>query len=124
VKLLLDGHIKKATIPALRSRCPGVDAIHIADWREGIFRTAEDSEILQACLEEARIFVTYDLRTIPNLLRRWAAEDRSHAGVIFGDGHSVPPNDPAAIATALATILKEISTSEMTNVIRYLRRSG
>jgi hypothetical protein len=122
VKLLLDGHIKKAAGPALQRRCLGVDVVHIADWRGGVLRTAEDADILIACFEENRVLVTYDQRTIPNLLRRWAAEERSHAGVIFGDSDSVTASDPGAIAAALSVLIKEVSGSDMTNVVRYLRR--
>jgi hypothetical protein len=122
VRLLLDAHIKKAAVSALEGRCPGVDAVHIADWHGGVFRTAEDPEILMTCFEEERVLVTYDQRTIPNLLRRWAAEERSHAGVIFGDSGSVPGNDPGAIAEALSALIGEVSGSDMTNVVRYLRR--
>ena len=122
MKLLLDSHIKKAAVTALERRCPELHVLHIADWRGGVFRTADDADILIACAEEGRVFVTYDQRTIPGLLRRWAAEDRSHAGVIFGDSDSVPANDPGAVAVALSALVKELGGSDMTDVVRYLRR--
>jgi uncharacterized protein DUF5615 len=122
VKLLLDGHIKKAASPALQRLCPGCETAHISDWHGGLLRTSEDEDILVACFEENRVLVTYDQRTIPGLLRRWAAEERSHAGVIFGDNDSVPPSDPGAVAAALSALIKEVTGSDMTNVVRYLRR--
>jgi hypothetical protein len=122
VKLLLDGHIKKAAVPALQSRCLGLEVIHISDWQGGLFRTADDQEILTTCFQENRVFVTYDQRTVPGLLRRWAAEERSHAGVIFGDSDSVPANNPGAVAAALSDFIQELSESDLTNVVRYLRR--
>jgi len=122
VKVLLDGHIKKAAVPALRSRCPDVEVVHISHWQGGLFRTAADADILTACFHESRVFVTYDQRTVPGLLRRWAAEERPHAGVIFGDSDSVPPNNPGAVAAALSALIQEVSGSDLTNVIRYLRR--
>jgi hypothetical protein len=123
VKLLLDGHIKKAAGPVLQRRSSGLDVIHIANWRGGLFRTADDEDILVACAEENRVFVTYDLRTIPGLLRRWALEERSHAGVIFGDRASVPPNDPGAVASALLSLFRDLREANMTNVVRFLRRA-
>jgi len=122
VKLLLDGHIKKAACPALQRLCPGCEAVHISDWQGGLFRTSENEDILVACFEENRVLITYDLRTVPGLLRRWAAEERSHAGVIFADSDSVPASDPGAVATALSALIQEITGSDMTNVVRYLRR--
>jgi len=122
VKLLLDGHIKKAALAALRRYCPGLDVFHIADWRSGAYRTEADAEILAACLHENRTFVTYDLRTIPGLLRDWAAQERSHAGVIFGDAGSVPPNNPGTVAASLSDLVEDSSDDDMTNVIRFLQR--
>jgi len=58
VKLLLDGHIKKAAVAALQRRCPGIEVAHLADWRGGVFRTAPDADILGACFEEGRSFVS------------------------------------------------------------------
>jgi len=122
VKLLLDGHIKKAVVPALQRRRPGVDVFHIADWQDGLYRAAEDADILQACFAESRVLVTYDQRTISGLLRRWAADERPHAGVIFGDNDSVPANDPGGVAAALSDFIQTASGLDMTNVVRYLRR--
>jgi len=121
VKLLLDGHIKKAAVTALQKRCSGLEVAHLADWRGGSFRTAQDADILAACFEEGRSFVSYDQRTIPGLLRQWAAEERPHAGVIFGDSNTVPANDPGAVAKALAALIDEVSGLDMTNAILYLR---
>ena len=122
MKLLLDCHIKSAASAALEHLCPGVDIAHIADWQGGDFRAAADNDILLACSKDGRVFVTYDQRTIPGLLRRWAATEKSHAGVIFGDVDSVPPNNPGAVAAALCSWLNEISTAaDMTNIVRFLK---
>ena len=121
MRLLLDDHVKKATVGALQRRCPGLDVVHLAAWQAGAYRTAEDELILRACFEEGRSLVSYDQRTIPDLLRRWAAEERPHAGVIFGDSNTVPANDPGAVARALAALVQEFSSSEMINTVLYLR---
>ena len=73
MKLLLDVHVAKATIGALAKAAPAVRVEHVADWRRGGLRAASDGEILSACHEERRVFLTFDLRTIPGLLRHWAA---------------------------------------------------
>ena len=124
MKLLLDSHIKKATIQALSRRCAQLDAVHIADWREGALRTAEDEDILVACYQDNSTFITYDQRTVPGLLRRWAMAQRSHSGVIFGGSDSVPANDPGAVAGAIAALTQEMGSCDMTNVVRYMRRPG
>jgi hypothetical protein len=123
VRLLLDGHIAKAAVTALRRFAPRLDVAHVAEWRGGAFRTAEDAAILAACFEEGRSFITYDQRTIPDLLRQWAAEEKPHGGVIFGDNNTVPPDDPGAVARAIAGLAQRTAGAEMTNVVLYMRRS-
>ena len=121
VRLLLDSHIDKAVVSALRRICPAADVAHLADWHGGRFRTAEDAVILAACVQDGRVFVTYDQRTIPGLLRLWAEERRAHAGVFFADSDTVPPDRPGAVAEAVRLLVEELSGRDTTNVVRYLR---
>lgn len=79
---------------------------------------------LTACAQEGRVWLTCDQRTIPDLLRQWAAEQRPHAGVVFGDRHTVPPNDAGAVAAALVRLVFEIANADTTNLIRHLRNAG
>lgn len=123
VRLLLDSHITKATLPALKRRAPELAAEHIADWRPSAFIDADDAEILAVCFEEGRVLVTYDQRTVPGLLRAWAKEERSHAGVIFGDRNTVPPDDAGAVAASIMALVAEIGEAQTTNLVRYLRRA-
>lgn len=120
MKLLLDVHVAKAAIGALRKVTPQVQAEHISQWRGGAFLLADDAEILAACHAEKRVLITYDLATIPDLLRRWMAEDRPHSGVVFGDENTVRPNAPAEVASAIASLTKEIGNTETTNLVRFL----
>jgi hypothetical protein len=121
VKLLFDVHVAKATVAALRKIAPQIQAEHIASWRNGALLHADDEEILATCREERRLFVTYDMATIPDLLRCWMAEERSHAGVIFADENSVRPNSPGEVARALSALAQEIGHADTTNLIRFLR---
>ena len=121
MKLLLDVHIAKATIGALAKAAPAVRAEHVSDWRKGSLRAASDAEILAACHQEGRAFLTFDLRTIPGLLRHWAAEGRDHSGVIFADANNLRPNSPAAVAAAVAALAAEIGSASTENMVRFLR---
>jgi len=116
VKLLLDVHVAKATLGALRKAAPQIHAEHIAQWRGGTLLAADDGEILAACHTERRVFLTCDMATIPDLLRRWAAEDRPHSGVVFGDDNTVQPNSPAEVASAVAALAREIGSADTTNL--------
>lgn len=123
MKLLLDVHIAKAAIGALRKVAPHVHAEHISQWRGGAFLRADDADILAACHAERRVLITYDLATIPDLLRGWMAEDRPHSGVVFGDENRVKPNSPREVASAIASLAREIGTADTTNLVRHLRRA-
>ena len=65
MKLLLDVHVAKAVLGALRKTAPSVQAEHISQWRHGALLTADDEAILAACYPEERMLLTYDLATIP-----------------------------------------------------------
>ena len=121
MKLLLDSHIKRAVVEALRRRAPHLEAVHLAHWRRGTFLDAADADILAACYEERRVWLTYDQQTIPDLLRQWAADERPHAGVFFADRNTVSPNDVGALAAAITELASEIGASDTTNLVRYLR---
>ena len=122
MKILLDVHIAKAAIGALRKSTPGIDAEHISQWRGGMFLRADDEEILAACHTEKRVLVTYDMATIPDLLRRWMAEGRSHSGVVFADENTVRPNVPSEVARAVASLAKRHGKADTTNLVRHLSR--
>ena len=121
MRLLLDCHIARGTIGALRPRLPSLHVEHLATWWSGQFLRGSDEDILAMCHSQKRVLVTYDLRTIPNLLRMWATEQRSHSGIIFGDEQSIKPSQPGVVAGALARIVKELGNAETTNLIRFLR---
>ena len=118
--LLLDCHIPKLTVKTLRSKAGFLQIEHLVDWRSGAFLRSSDEDILTACHEEGRTFVTFDLRTIPDLLRHWAAEERPHSGVIFVDDKTFRPNSPA-FASALAALATEYRSTGMLNIVRFLR---
>src|SRR5947209_10240886 len=82
LRLLLDIHIKPVVatqVLRIRPECPIESLLR---WHDGAYRTATDTEILEAAHRESSTLVTYDRRTIPLLLRNWALRDRPHAGVI------------------------------------------
>ena len=121
MKLLFDCHVAKATLGALRKITPGIHAEHLSHWRGGAFLRAGDEEILGACHEERRVLLTYDQATIADVLRRWAAEERPHSGVVFADENTVKANVPANVAFAVAALAREIGNADTTNLVRYLR---
>jgi predicted nuclease of predicted toxin-antitoxin system len=124
VKLLFDVHVAKAAVAAFRKIAPQIQAEHIVHWHNGTFLQADDNEILAACRAENRVLVTYDMATIPDLLRRWISEERPHSGVFFADENTIRPNNPGEVAAAVAALAKEIGNADTTNLVRFLRLAG
>lgn len=79
----------------------------LRDWHEGSFLSREDEDILTAAMSEGRALVTYDVRTIPPLLRRWAEAELPHAGVVLVSAKAFPHGDVRRLARALERLCEE-----------------
>jgi hypothetical protein len=80
MRLLLDAHLSGARVGGqLRERGHDVRALNEERAAEGL----DDEQVLELARSDRRVLVTHDVRTIPDVLRRWAEAERSHAGVIL-----------------------------------------
>jgi predicted nuclease of predicted toxin-antitoxin system len=120
VQLLLDSHLPRAVAEGLRRA--GIDAMALAEWLGGAFREAEDELILTHAAEEGRVIVTFDRRTVPSLLARWAAGGRSHAGVVLIDEKTIRQDDRRGLIRALQAFVAEHADEDWRNQVRYLPR--
>jgi hypothetical protein len=102
LKLLADEHLSPAIAPTVRRFSPEATIFSFRDWRGGHFLGASDALVLGEAATEGLTLVTFDVRTIPLLLKTWAEQGRDHAGVIFVDRRSYPQNDVGGIGRALA----------------------
>lgn len=122
LKILLDEHVSPDVAAGLRRRHSGLMVHSMVEWEEGSYLGQEDA----VCLEEASVqgltLVTYDRRTIPPLLKRWAEEGHSHAGVIFVDEKTISPADIGGLVKALGALVKQARAWDWTDRIVFLRR--
>lgn len=82
MRLLLDAHISGRTVgKALASEASGHDARALDSEIE--LEGLSDPEVLELAAAEDRVLVTANIRDFEPLLREWAGESRSHAGVIL-----------------------------------------
>jgi len=121
IKLLLDEHISPAVMRGLRRRVPALVIRSMAEWENGSFLGQEDSVCLQEAFVQGLTLVTYDRRTIPPLLKRWAEEALSHAGVIFVDEKTISPADIGGLVKALGVLVKQAGAWDWTDRILFLR---
>jgi hypothetical protein len=122
LKLLLDEHISQALAQGLRRHKPDVAVQSLAEWEQGAFLGQPDSLLLVAAGQQRLTLVTYDLRTIPVILKAWAEEGRFHAGVIFVDQRTIAQNNIGALVRAIILLIEEASRWDWTNRIHFLRR--
>lgn len=122
IRLLLDEHIAPAVAAGLRRRHKAVVVYAMTQWEQGAFLGRDDAACLAEAAHQTLTFVTYDRRTIPPLLKRWAEEGRSHAGVIFVDDGTIAPGDIGALVRALSAFIREAGAWDWRDRVVFLRR--
>ena len=120
MKILLDAHIPPAVARGLSEQ--GIDAVALRSWRGGRFLDATDSAILVGAGEEERVFVTYDVHTVPSLLRRWLEDGVDHTGVVLISAKTVPPNDVGTLVHTLLQLCQALQDRPWANRIVFLTR--
>ena len=121
LRLLTDEQISPAVARQATSRCRGVSIAPIRSWERGHFLGASDELVLQEAHKQRLTLVTFDLRTIPPLLRRWAEQGIDHSGVILVDEQTLAPNDISGLVAALCAVWKEQGNTDWTNRVVFLR---
>lgn len=117
--LLLDAHLSPVVASELRKR--GVDVEALRDWQGGRYHRAPDQEILAAARAEKRTLVTFDCRTVPPLLKGWAASGQSHEGVVLVDEKTIRPDDFGGLVRALLALVEAAGESEWRDRVEYLK---
>ena len=120
MRLLLDVHLPLAV--RLELRREGIDVEHLSDWLGGQYRNAPDDRILHLARGNDRTLVTYDLRTIPTLLKELIERGEDHGGAILVDGRSIRSDDVGGILYSLRIVVAELGEESWRNRVVYLRR--
>jgi len=122
LQLLTDEHISPAVARQAPSRCRGIKIQAIHNWQGGHFLSASDEVVLREANKQKLTLVTFDLKTIPPLLRLWAEQGIDHAGVVLVDERTFAQNDIGGLIPGLCAVWKAERDSVWANRVVYLRR--
>jgi hypothetical protein len=123
LRLLLDEHVSPAIASRLAIRRPELKVTTMQSWERGAYLSAPDDVLLRAYAAELTL-VTYDLRTIPILLKQWSEEETPHGGVIFVDTKTIAPNDLGGLVRALVQLCDAHGSAKWRDRVVYLTRAG
>jgi len=118
VRLLLDAHIHPQLAGLLRGR--GIDAESAIEWREGGLASAPDLELLAVAREDRRTLVTFDVGSVPALIRQLTEAGVEHAGVLFISTKTYMPEQIGPLAEALVRFLASLPDEDLLNQTRFL----
>ena len=122
LRLLLDEHLSPDIAEGLRRKIKNLTVYGLAEWEGGRFLGLSDETILEAAAVQKLTLVTYDLKTIPPLLKAWMEVGHEHGGVIFVDHKTVPSSDFGGLIRALQKLLHDDADADWKNRVCFLRR--
>jgi hypothetical protein len=117
---LLDEHISPEVARIMSRRRPEIPVFSILHWENGIWKGQVDERILRAAKDAGLTLVSYDRRTIPSLLCRWAENAECHAGVVFVDERTIRPHRLSGLASALIRMWDSRSAWDWIDRIGFL----
>jgi hypothetical protein len=91
--------------------------VHIVETN---LRTTLDDAVRAAANEMERVLVTYDVRALVMLARRWADEGLGHAGILLAQGQP-PVGD---LLRRLHVVLKRYEAAVLRDTVRFIRTQG
>lgn len=119
MRILLDAHISGRTVGrALVEAGHDMLALDSQIELEGL----SDPEVLELAAAEGRILVTANIRDFEPILREWAGESHSHAGVILVPA-SVRNEDFGVLISGVQKTLADTSQEQWTDRVEWLRRA-
>jgi hypothetical protein len=121
LKLLLDEHISPNVAKGLRARRVDLTVYAQPEWHNGRFLGEPDGVCIENARMEGLTFVTFDLKTIPQMLKEWETQGKSHAGVILVNRQRISTSDIGGLIRSLIALVDRSSGEEWTDRVEFLR---
>lgn len=121
LRLLTDEQISPVVAKQAPARCHGINIVALHHWQGGHFQSAPDDVLLREAHKEKLTLVTFDLRTIPTLLRSWGEQGIDHGGVVLVDERTIAQNDIGGLVAALCALWRAQNDWAWTNRVVYLK---
>jgi nucleoside-diphosphate-sugar epimerase len=119
MRILLDAHVSgRAVGKALVEGGHDVRSLDSEPELEGL----SDPEVLELAAAEGRVLVTANIRDFEPLLREWAGESHSHAGVILVPS-SVRNEAFGVLISGVENTLADIRQEEWVDRVEWIRRT-
>lgn len=122
LRLLTDEQVSPAVAKQVARRCRELSIVAIRDWQNGHLLSASDEVVLREAHNHGLTLITFDLRTIPALLRTWAEQGLDHSGVVLIDQRTLRQNDIGGLVAALCALWREHGELSWTSRVVFLRR--
>ncbi len=123
---LLDEHLSPKVAEITKSLGANFDVKSVLKCEQGDLKGESDEFILNYCIEKSFVLVTFDVNTIPQILKSWFDIGKNHAGIVFVSTKTLRSSDSVSIAKGLIRIGNEKSNkilkdSEWQNQIIFLQ---
>jgi len=110
LRILLDVHIAPEVAHQLGAL--GIDAVAVSLWQDGTFREADDEAILRAAYKDRRTLATFDVSSIPKLIRQFANDEVDHFGVIFVNSKTIPHANIGALVRSVEKLARRYKQAD------------
>jgi hypothetical protein len=120
LRYLLDEQISPVVAEGVLRKDSRICIASVQRWRDGELTGQRDADLLSAAATERLTLVTYDLRTIPDLLRAWAELELPHGGVIFVRRRVIRENDFGRLVSALVELWRNAKKVDWRNRVAFL----
>lgn len=121
LSFLLDEQISPEVAKQIATKRPDIPIFSLHFWRKGHYLGVVDEIILKAAFTEQLTLITYDQQTISPILLEWGQANINHAGIVFIDYRSIPPNNFGKLVKAIIWLWDAQNQADWQNRIIYLQ---